>query len=357
MTDLSQLLGPGTAALWAGQNQRLEQEKSMADAERVKMEIEKLRQRQAFDSQQNPLLLEQQRLTNAGLEAGLPGITADAASKGIDVRKKKATFDSDVYREQLDNLFKGDEARAKRTKMFGDTFVSFAPLLAQIPDAPGARINALKSLMQQAGIPVDGEAGRAFASVLANTPTAQLPETLQRMGTNMVEMSAPYLQATGVAKINKEAQEQIAAGNNATQIKVANIQAEARKAAASGKAKAVDIVEQVKAGKLSFEKAAVAFDVMAAMSDDPEEKAKYQDLAQRYEAANLAPKTAGQTGKVDLDAQGIPTTQPKLALTSPQGNKPTPKVNSLADVQKMYPGVPADKLREAYKNKFGVELK
>jgi hypothetical protein len=50
----------------------------------------------------------------------------------------------------------------------------------------------------------------------------------------------------------------------------------------------------------------------------------------------------------------MPTAPP---LTTPQPKPTQAPTASFAEVQKQYPGVPADKLREAYKRKFGVDLK
>lgn len=52
-----------------------------------------------------------------------------------------------------------------------------------------------------------------------------------------------------------------------------------------------------------------------------------------------------------------PRGAPQLPNTSGAPVAQKPAQPSLADVQKMYPGVPADKLREAYKKKFGVDLR
>lgn len=67
-------------------------------------------------------------------------------------------------------------------------------------------------------------------------------------------------------------------------------------------------------------------------------------------------------GKPALSPSGQITTAPprgapQLPNTSGAPAAQKPAQPSLADVQKMYPGVPADKLREAYKKKFGVDLR
>lgn len=66
-------------------------------------------------------------------------------------------------------------------------------------------------------------------------------------------------------------------------------------------------------------------------------------------------------GKPALDQMGVPVTPQRPSAVPPTGRQTSGQVqnqpSTLVDVQKMYPGVPADKLREAYKRKFGVDLK
>jgi hypothetical protein len=66
-----------------------------------------------------------------------------------------------------------------------------------------------------------------------------------------------------------------------------------------------------------------------------------------------------------------PPTPPQNPLRTPQPGMPIPnptvqpstgspaqqRPQTLADLQKLYPGVPPEKLREAYKKKFGIDLK
>lgn len=332
MADLSQLLGPGTAALWAGQNQKLEQEKAMADADRVRAEIEAARQKMAFDQHENPLLLENKRLTNEGLSAGLPGILADSQSKVLGVDKAKKTQETDISKINAENLFKGNEAKAKRTKMFGDLFVQFSPLISQIPDAPGARLTAMQQLMRQAGFPEDSPETSAYGQILSAVPSSQLPSVLKAIGEGMVKMSSPYIQATDVAKIGADARLEAKEKEVEARVKIEADKLKAKLGQASEKSKttAKSLIEQVQAGKLTFEKAATAFEVMAAMEDDAEAKQKYSGLARAFEEANLKAKNATAAGKPDLAGTGIPVQEIKPSLGGgakpPQGTKENPIV-------------------------------
>lgn len=107
------------------------------------------------------------------------------------------------------------------------------------------------------------------------------------------------------------------------------------------------------------------YEYQAGQTDDPEEKARFTALArgifeqraelERFKAASR------KEGGVDVGTMGVPTIPaPTLGGAQPSvAPKPTlaPNKASLVEVQKMYPGIPADKLKEAYKRKFGVELK
>jgi len=91
------------------------------------------------------------------------------------------------------------------------------------------------------------------------------------------------------------------------------------------------------------------------------------ESANRYLAEYEAIKRAGSP-RIDSRA-GNPTLQPDGSIGQipprpapafvPRGSAPAakPAQHSLSSVMQMYPGVPAEKVREAYKRKFGVDLK
>lgn len=91
----------------------------------------------------------------------------------------------------------------------------------------------------------------------------------------------------------------------------------------------------------------------------------YAGYANRYnELAKLANEAKpgkpspviGPDGKITLQAPtGIIPVQP--GITIPRAIPERKQEHSLADVQKMYPGVPLEQLKAAYKSKYGVDLK
>jgi hypothetical protein len=111
---------------------------------------------------------------------------------------------------------------------------------------------------------------------------------------------------------------------------VANINAESRRAAAAGKQKATDIVSQVQAGKLTPDKAAVAFSVMSEMETDPNQKLLYQQQAAKFEHLAMNLRAAQNQGKPDIGAAtGLPTQQLPPAL-GPGATPPTNPTNQPA---------------------------
>jgi hypothetical protein len=120
--------------------------------------------------------------------------------------------------------------------------------------------------------------------------------------------------------LNNTSQEKIAAGNNSTSIGVANINAASRLAAAQARNKETDILSQVKAGKLNYEKAATAFEIMASMTPDPEEAKKYAKLASAFSVADQKSKAAGRQVPVDLSAMGVATQQIVPSLGGASGS-------------------------------------
>ena len=125
-----------------------------------------------------------------------------------------------------------------------------------------------------------------------------------------------------------------------------------------------DVYAAVQSGKVSPDKAAAAFGAAALQAEaqgDAEQAAVYRNAAAQMEQLSITTKPDMRAGKPDLGGTGMATVPPRAPTFTPgpaPATKPTQAPTaSFAEVQKQYPGVPADKLREAYKRKFGVDLK
>jgi hypothetical protein len=142
-------------------------------------------------------------------------------------------------------------------------------------------------------------------------------------------------------------------------------EATARKAAGGGGGKG----EASVIAKMGYEKAAVYYDFKAQEAEaegDTEAAARYAAQANKMKIARETEKAiaaqATQAGKIDPGAvTGMPTNPAFVpqGFTSPPAPAPAPQapvIKSLADLQKMYPLRSAEKLKEAYKKKTGIDL-
>jgi hypothetical protein len=129
---------------------------------------------------------------------------------------------------------------------------------------------------------------------------------------------------------------------------------------------ASDIYTALRMGKMTPDKAAIAAYALSEVESDPVEKERLLGIAKVAEGMVQNKAVASKVGTPDIGAMAnVPTIQSQSAIPSRavggavgQPAQPIAKPPStLADVSKMYPGIPAEKLKEAYKKKFGVDLK
>ena len=265
MTDLSTIYGSYSPELYMHGRQQVNQSNQM-----VEQGIENSRLANMFSVQQNPQLLEHQRLQNEGLGF-------DNTIKGV-----KSRFDVATEGFKLDD--------AKR---------------AQALAAPEHEIKMMGVKAEQMMYDPD--------------------PAVQAKGRQLMEMSKAAVEARQKHQweidkqdLIRKSAERVGAGNNTATIRAAQIAADSRKAAG---AKSAD--PKVIAAKLGFEKGAAYYAIQAEQTDDPDEKAKLLDMAGRFERANLAQKNAGAAGKLDIgDVTGMPTVQPNLQFGQPSATPP-----------------------------------
>jgi hypothetical protein len=355
MADYTQSL-PGIGAYWAGQRERQDQEQNQAKLMELQQALKIKEQEAAFSQQSNPLKLEEMSLRNQGLQAGLPGIMADVEGKQLGVAKTKATQDSSIEATNAENIFKTDATKAKKVGAMAEAFTQFGPLLKQLPDAPGARANVLRTLMGQSGYSLDTPEGQAFAKILESTPSAQLPDTLISMGEQLIKMTGPYIQATSVANINKDAQKEIAADNRAAQIQMNNDQINAGKYAKKDQDRSFEqeVEGAVNKAKTARDKHAtlVRASVVAEQGGNTSLAFKYKQQAEAIRPQAEAEINTRAPG-ADLGALGVKTTTPPSI--APPGAKPqapaTGRITVVSPDGKRG-SIPADQLEQAMKQGY-----
>jgi len=254
-----------------------------------------------FTAQNNPLKLQNQQLTNEGL--GYENV-----DKGV-----KARINAQTEGLQLD-----------------------AAKMKQILSASDDQIKMMANQAQQMSYSDD--------------------PAVQQKGLKLMQLSAAAVEARQKHKDEMEKQDLIRKSAERVAGITAGAHIEAAKIGAAARTAAKVADPNVVAAKLGYEKGAAYYTIQAENSDDPAERQKFLDMAQRFEKANLAQKNAAATGKVDVGAAtGMPTQQAPLSLVPSGAAQVAPK-HSFADVQKMYPGVPPEKIKQAYKQKYGVDL-
>lgn len=232
------------------------------------------------------------------------------------------------------------EDHAYMTKLLGDAI----PTLEKVKDLPGQRLAALKQYAESHGRPLSEQDLTQYSQ----DPT--LLDTLKAQHKWAITQDKQYQ----IEEMKRQSAEKIAAGHDAA----ARYGVDQRANAAAAKNKGIATIdEQVKTGKMSAEKAAVAFYGAAQMETDPTEQKRMLDAAARYEQLAMNLKNAGAQGRVDVGAAAnLPTQTIPSALGGAPAAPAAPQ-HTFADVQKMYPNASPDQLRKAYKDKFGVDLK
>lgn len=313
MADLSTMfnqLGPAGGSILAGVQLGNEQNAAKSEQAMRQAQMDKILMETDQAKQMNPLLIQgkQQELKSADL---------------------KAQADEHAY----------------HTKVLGDII----PELEKVPNGPGQRLAYLQEYTTKRGIPL----GEAELQQFAQDP--DVLKSLKSMHEWGITENEKYRQAMDVAEMQRKSAEKIASGHDAATLKAAQTRADAIAARKQGTA---TIDEQVKSGKMTAEKGAVAYYGAAMVEADPTEKERLLRMASSYEQLAMNLKNAGAAGKVDVGAAAnLPTQVLPPALGTPPAATPSNSGHSLADVQKMYPNVGAEQLRKAYKEKFGVDLK
>ena len=294
-----QNLGPAGGAMLTGMQMRDTQNEQESQQAYRQAQMDEIMQRTAQQKLMNPLDLQakQQSLDTGklALETG-----------GLANKKTQLELDAAPLEIQVKNL-----QRSSQLLGAASTYLSTVP--------PVQRHAALKQYAVENGINMNSPTIQGLWNQLSSVKGEEIPKVLNNFRENVMRQeSTVYSHLKGLEISGQTSRD------------VAEIGARSRETIAKSKAKATDIVSQVQAGKLSYEKAAVAFSVMAEMADEPTDKAKYLQMAQTYEQLNLNAKNAASQGKIDPGAMtGLPTinTPPVLggsnaAPTNPGNRKP-----------------------------------
>lgn len=284
LSSMFQNLGPAGGAILTGMQagDAANEQKSMQAMRQAQMD--EIMQRTAQQKLMNPLELQAKQ---QGLDTGKLALETG----GLANKKAQLELDAAPLEIQVKNL-----QRSSQLLGAASTYLSTVP--------PVQRHAALKQYAVENGININSPTIAGLWNQLSSVNGQDIPKVLNNFRENVIKQeSSVYSHLEGLRLSGQTSRD------------VAEIGARSRETIANSKKKATDIVGQVQSGKLSYEKAAVAFSVMAEMTDEPTDKAKYLQMAQTYEQLNLNAKNAASQGKIDPGAMtGLPTIQTPTVL-------------------------------------------
>lgn len=333
---------PGMAALYTGlQNQSAQ--------DNIRMLQEAFAREQAFKEQQRPVEL--QNLMKTGVLTEAQARHADALSRASNLSSDKAAavmpgeISSTNAKNQGEVVASEQAQHAMRTTRYAAWLEAGGNKMPTFMQA--------QKFMETFG--VDPSHGN---EVLQNIP--KLVQMVPQEARKLYELST-----TGQDTAAKEAAANSRnAATNSTSLSVANIHKEATLGAAQERVKARSLDFETQFRKVNALEKLVLLGQEAQIMDSIGETKKAEEYRQRaqdpvlYKAAQ-AIASQGGTSTIRRNPDGTISVIPRQEAVDLGGNNSgnTPPKHSLADVQKMYPGVPPEQLRKAYKEKFGVDLK
>lgn len=296
LNSMFQNLGPAGGAMLTGMQMRDTQNEQESQQAMRQAQMDEIMQRVQHQKAMQPLEMQtKQQALDTGklaLETG-----------GIANKKAQLELEAAPLENQVKNL-----QRSSQLLGAASTYLSTVP--------PVQRHAALKQYAVENGINMNSPTIQGLWNQLSSVKGEEIPKVLNNFRENVMRQeSSVYSHLKGLEISGQTSRD------------VAEIGAKSRENIANAKKKATDIVSQVQGGKLSYEKAAVAFSVMAEMEADPVDKAKYLQMAQTYEQLNLNAKNAASQGKIDPGAMtGLPTinTPPVLGGGPKRGTAENP---------------------------------
>lgn len=355
MADLSTLMqmSPYATGVMAGQSHGQEMNKTRLDQQSLAQLMQHRELEQSQKSAMQPLELEAKRIANMKGMAEIPGIETKNEKEALALDLARKTQDSTIASTNFANE---EKLRKGASALLGQT----AKQLEGVPDIerPSVFMNSLRN----AGVPE--KIAQQMAKQFQSIPPSQLPKALEAARQAMLRDTPEYakeMDKEGLQQKGATERQRISSGAT---IRAAEIGAESRSQIQQMKSQGDAQLNTLLKQRNFSGAAAAAASIAMFMPDGSPDKAKYEQLATTFAAQALAEKQASSTGNsIDMPGvSGLPAAPTNNPMARPPGagvpNPPQPgkQKHSLAEVTKMYPGVPAEKVREAYKKKFGVDL-
>jgi hypothetical protein len=339
MSDLSSLMtiAPTTAAGFIGMNQADDSQRQRLQNSLLGQQIESQYQKSQHDSVMNPLLQEQQRTQNKGLEAGLGSIAAKSEADALKVSKDKETYATDVAAHNAKNV---GSIYAQAAKYYN----TVADDVERAPDVLKKQ-TAYESLMK-VGIPADYS--RMISDRLTGLTPQAMVQHLRQEHERLIQADEKYRIEMDKQKAQAFSNEKIAKGHDDT----------SRSNTAAHIQGASDLEDKrIEAGKYNKEKAVKDFEgkvdaellkasgsvkaqyailsraaSVAIQAERPDLAAKYQTQMAAIENQVQAETSAPKPGGVDAGQLGSIPTVPTTSIRSPASGSPTPQPGATGSV-------------------------
>lgn len=357
MQDLTSLMqiAPYNAAFMIGQNQGQDLQMNQLK----QMELAQLMQTRAGEESRaqgrEPYELDRLGLANETARTEMPGKAATARSLGYDADIKQQTMGSTVANTNNDN-------HVKVLTRAAQTLAAFTNNLDNYTDAE--KPLALAKTLSGLGLPP--EATQIFMDNLSKVPASQLKGKLTELTQRMAQMQPEYIKEMDKQTLEgKQKLEQIGAtGNEQRRTEQMKLNAQAARVTAAKKG-IDDYIAQAKTPREKMTRASTAYELVK--DTNPDLAMTYLNMyrSAQAQAEDDDRAAAARTPRLDIPATAAAGTP--QAATVPSRTAPiTPglapasapqKTPSLADLQKAYPGVSPEVLKQRYKQVHGVDIK
>lgn len=289
-----------------------------------------------FNEQENPLKLKRSQADLDQMSAQLPGFQADSRLKNTQANIASAGEADKIALNAKQHATQIREEDVKQYLALGQQLIAAADNM---------------------------DSGGALGTSLGLPPELQgkSSKELRQLGQNIFDHSNAVMTEKSKQKAETERMIAVADAQGGWQQKLEQMRIDA------GKYNKRNLERQSMLEKLllsgQWDKVSSAYDNMAqdAQASGDQESAQFyvqksKEYADKYLQARkpLDPNAVniGATTGGGVQTNPMPSTAPPLQR-NPVENKPQ---HSLSDVQKMYPGIPAEVIRQKYKEKFGVDL-
>jgi hypothetical protein len=353
MADLNDLfkVAPGMASFFTGQQQSLDQTNKQTENARLAQVLADLQQKHGQNEQSFPLDLETKRLANQSTLAELPGKQAKSLQEQLTAQKGQQTFTSDVAATNSKNNASVSKDSSEQYDRYMSHLTQFGAVLDKVP-VP-MRVATLKQMLDGAGY--SNMPQQLFQMVSADPqrmPQA-LREAASAMGQMKAQQSPQYHQGMDVAELTRKSAEKVAAGHDATAIRVEQMREQARVAAAKEAAvkKSKSIYEAVRSGDLKLDQMPAAFDFAIREAATPEEKTFLAQQRDKAAAMVLAKPAVPKEGTVSAsEASGLPAAAGPANPYADPGAAPAVVAPPPGAIEKLKVD---PKLRDAFDAKYG----